>query len=268
MVAADLNGDGKQDLVAVGSGTYVQLGNGDGTFQPAACYPDAGGWSVIARDVNGDGILDIVTVPYNANVDLVVLLGRGDGTFGAAERYAVAYGPVDNTVNATDLNRDGRADLVFYDGTINVLVTMYGNGPGLSGVATADVNGDSQRDVVAINTRNDRVKLLLGHGDNTFTRAFDLLTGTSPAAVAVRDLTGDGQPGHRHRQRRRHRQRVHQPGRRHLHAHGPDGRASAVGRGPGRRERGRQVGHHRREPGRGVGHPVCGRRRRHVRRRG
>ena len=130
---------------------------------------------------------------YWGNVDAAVLPGRGDGTFSPAERYAVPYRSGNNSVNAADLNRDGRADLVFYDSN-RVLVTMYGNGPGLSGVATADVNGDGQRDVVAINTRNDRVKLLLGHGDNTFTRALDLLTGTSPVAVAVGDLTGDGQP--------------------------------------------------------------------------
>jgi RHS repeat-associated protein len=198
LVAADLNGDGRQDVVATvnGAGTYVQIGNGDGTFEPAVYYRDANGESVTVRDVDGDGALDIVTIPaaYWGNVDLAVLIGRGDGTFWPAEQYAVATTGNSDSVNAADLNADGRTDLVYFDSTLQSVVTMYGNGPGLAGVATADVNRDGRLDVVAINTGNDRVKLLLGNGDNTFTRAYDLITGTSPVAMSVGDLTGDGNP--------------------------------------------------------------------------
>ena len=64
MAVADLNGDGKPDLVvANGSSNSVSvlLGNGNGTFQTQSTYrhrldPD----SVAVADVNGDGKPDLV----------------------------------------------------------------------------------------------------------------------------------------------------------------------------------------------------------------
>src|SRR5450631_603549 len=80
IVVADLNGDGKLDLVVGSSDSVcVLLGKGDGTFQPAVAYPSgAMANSLGVADMNGDGHLDIVA--GNAN-NLSVLLGNGDGTF-------------------------------------------------------------------------------------------------------------------------------------------------------------------------------------------
>ena len=64
LAVADVNGDGKLDIVvANGDGSVdVLLGNGDGTFRPALVY-DAGGAqpvSVAVADLNGDGKPDLV----------------------------------------------------------------------------------------------------------------------------------------------------------------------------------------------------------------
>ncbi len=79
MVVADVNGDGKPDLVVTNecasssncaNGTVsVLLGNGDGTFQAAVAY-GSGGYeanSVAVADVNGDGKPDLLVVNQQVN---------------------------------------------------------------------------------------------------------------------------------------------------------------------------------------------------------
>ncbi len=72
----------------------VLLGNGDGTFQTAVPY-HRGGYgasSVALADVNGDGKLDLVVANCSTSIkscsdadgNVVVLLGNGNGTFQTA----------------------------------------------------------------------------------------------------------------------------------------------------------------------------------------
>ncbi len=182
---ADLNGDGKLDMVVpnpcapntppncIGQ-LSVFLGNGDGTFQPSVGYSSGAFWadSVVIADVNGDHKPDLI-VANSAAVEGVfgdgiisVLLGNGDGTF----RPAVTYDS--GGVNATsvavgDINHDGKPDLVVSnnstadsgvgnvavllgngDGTFQAAVTYDSAGWGTNSVVLSDVNGDGKLDVV------------------------------------------------------------------------------------------------------------------------
>src|SRR5215472_12947691 len=91
LVVADVNGDGKPDVLvanqcfshancAVG-GVGVLLGNGNGTFQPALSYASGKGRasSVAVADLNGDGRADLVVTTWNPG-SIGVLQGNGDGT--------------------------------------------------------------------------------------------------------------------------------------------------------------------------------------------
>jgi len=125
-VMADLNGDGILDSVSVsisGSSVYVQLGNADGTFQPAVVYSSGGGdtTAVAVADVNGDGYPDILAVNQCADLatcgnvgatgSVGVLLGNGDGTFQPTVSFGTG-GVGSNSITVADVNLDGKPDLL------------------------------------------------------------------------------------------------------------------------------------------------------------
>ena len=98
LAVADVNSDGKLDLVAADScqilnsncsaGTLsVFIGNGDGTFQtgPSQIVPDGTFLSLALEDINGDGILDAIAMNLTG---VAVFPGKGDGSFLAPTVYA------------------------------------------------------------------------------------------------------------------------------------------------------------------------------------
>jgi hypothetical protein len=124
---ADLNGDGRPDVVTAGScltfppclDLGVLLGNADHTFQPAVLYGSGGvnALSVAVGDVNGDGKPDLLVAnecPFSDcfhETVVGVLLGNGDGTFQKATTFS-SGGFLGNGVAVGDMNGDGRPDLV------------------------------------------------------------------------------------------------------------------------------------------------------------
>jgi hypothetical protein len=220
VAVADLNGDGKLDIVTANYGSpnvSVLLGNGDGTFQPAHNWAIASPSTAVAvADVNGDGKPDIVTAngtysghpqPYTT---VSVLLGNGDGSFTAAQSFAVGKGP--ESVAVGDVNGDGRPDIVtanFGENTVSVLLNTaappatgtFSLGPTVAapGKETyfptiADVNGDGKPDLIVPNYDMNIVSVLLGNGDGTFQAAVNTPAGPGPSNATVADVNGDGIP--------------------------------------------------------------------------
>lgn len=207
---ADLNADGKADMVTVneGDGTvYVFLGNGDGTFASPNII-SVGGQGQIETiafgDYNGDGKLDFAVAGANDN-NVLVLLGNGDGTFGTPMQIDIGL-PASDVVSG-DFNGDGKLDLAVSNATNLSVSVLLGNGDGkfqapltspaggrTEFLAVGDFNGDGKLDLATANayTPPEGVSVLLGNGNGTFQSPILYTVGTTPQNLTTADLNGDG----------------------------------------------------------------------------
>ncbi|MBO0797248.1 MAG: VCBS repeat-containing protein, partial [Blastocatellia bacterium] len=210
VAAADLNNDGKADIIVVNSNSStlsVMLGKGDGTFQPAIVTTFASGQSpafVVIADINLDGNQDLVTLAQFSSA-ASMLLGRGDGTFQSPINIPVDF--QSSGIAVGDFNGDGIPDLAvtsFSPGTVSV---SLGNGDGTFGtrqsfpvgnspasVALGDLNGDGKLDVAVANTSSNSVSILLGMGNGTLQSAINIAVDGSPKSLTITDFDGDNNP--------------------------------------------------------------------------
>ncbi|MEL7698717.1 MULTISPECIES: FG-GAP-like repeat-containing protein [Citromicrobium] len=172
---ADVNGDGRGDLVGFGgAGVYVALGQSDGSFGATqlalngfGASDAGGGWSSddrfprVLADVNNDGRADIVGFAANGTY---VALGQSDGSFGSMMLGIAGFGYADvgggwSTADRYprtlgDVNGDGVADIIGFggDGTYVAL----GRGDGTFGDTTRLVDSFGQSDAGGGWSSNDR----------------------------------------------------------------------------------------------------------------
>jgi hypothetical protein len=128
IVAADFNNDGILDLAVANSGSNLDgsiselIGVGNGTFQPAHTVKSGANPEYIqAADINNDGKQDLVVVDSSTS-SVEVLLGGGNGKFGAPMSTLLAS---PGNFAIADFNGDGKLDLVVTNGEI---LSGKGNG--------------------------------------------------------------------------------------------------------------------------------------------
>ena len=219
-IAADVNGDGKPDLIGVGAAVRVMLNNGDGSF--AAFVPYAAGGSqtqdVAAGDFNSDGKIDLAVTIHSPDISLSLLTGNGNGTFNAPVNFESTSAADSPCAVAADVNNDGKLDLVIshelacYTAPCvasQKLSVMLGNGDGtfqslpnvdvglgMARIAVGDFNEDNKKDL-AICGSNTQLYVLIGNGDGTFAQqptvflvpGGDLFSAGSDVDIA--DFNGD-----------------------------------------------------------------------------
>jgi hypothetical protein len=213
VATADLNHDGKLDLVMASSGgeftsgsVNVRLGLGNGTFQKPVNYPAPSATSIAIGDFNGDGVPDLAVNNTNPNTIPPtgrILLGNGDGTFHAGPSLPAVI----LSLAAADFNHDGKQDLAV--GVLGGVGIMLGNGDGtfqppsiihsgqFRSLVVADFNNDGELDVAGVGgtTLGTVVSVYLGNGKGAVSWAHNSLISTVSgvfSAAATADFDGDG----------------------------------------------------------------------------
>lgn len=226
--AADINADGKPDLiVADTSDNTVSVllnstvpGSTASTFSARQSFATGvQPFSIVIVDINGDGRPDVVAANYDSNSVSVLLNttvpGSAQPTFVMQLAFAVGTNPI--SVDAADINRDGKPDLIVANhGSNTVSVLLNNTAPGAtvpsfgvpqhfdagnspSSVVAVDINDDGMPDVAVTNNADDTVAVMLnktvpGAVAAGFATKQTFATGTQPVSVSAADINGDGKP--------------------------------------------------------------------------
>ncbi|HXU21081.1 MAG TPA: FG-GAP-like repeat-containing protein, partial [Verrucomicrobiae bacterium] len=169
---------------------------------------------VTTADLRANSINDLI-VANSADNTVSVLLGNGDGTFGAQATFPTGTNPVWITSaqfnnGTTAANSDNILDLAVANKAANTISILLGKGDGTFqpkadiptgrapvSVTTAnfhDGTGTGFLDLAVANQDDNSISIFQGNGDGTFQAPalIQLPAGFSPAALAATDLNDDG----------------------------------------------------------------------------
>jgi hypothetical protein len=143
-VVADFNGDGKPDIFMAchgydappfpGEQNYVLLSRASGVYERRSVANGLTGFfhSATAFDINNDGHIDVVVTNNFINTPIFALTGDGQGNF--APNYSLFPAGHANyfSVEAADVDGDGRTDLIAgghdWEGAPTVVLLNNGSG--------------------------------------------------------------------------------------------------------------------------------------------
>ncbi|HEY1685870.1 MAG TPA: FG-GAP-like repeat-containing protein [Tepidisphaeraceae bacterium] len=210
IATADLNGDGRTDIVVANQGSdslTVLMSGANGVFT-SSTYTLAGDPQAVAiGDMNGDGKADIVvatSTPYGGTAadNVTILLGNGNGTFGTPQNYALRNAPM--SLALADFNGDGRLDAVTGDNGSVAVQLNTGTGAlgsptyfGLSGgegdlVTTGNIDGHGRADVVVADEGSNTVYVLPDQSNGSLGANVPYTLSNTIGDIAVADVNGDG----------------------------------------------------------------------------
>ncbi|MBL8173918.1 MAG: VCBS repeat-containing protein [Bryobacterales bacterium] len=213
LLTADLNTDGRLDVVVVNYGDFnaaggisVYLGAPGGVLGTGVQYT-TGEFPAYATagDFNGDNKPDLAVSNFGDD-HVSVLINKGDGTFNAPVNYAGIVNPW--SILTADLNKDGKRDIAV--AANNGISILAGNGNGTfqaptliptditpTFIAAGDLNKDGNPDLAISSYFNASLTVMIGAGNLTFPTKHTYLSGTPPGDLFgnmffMMDFDGDG----------------------------------------------------------------------------
>jgi len=232
VAVADIDGDGKPDMVVVNRSTNTfsvfRNTNTSGTISTASfatkvdIATDSTPSSIAIGDLDGDGKPDIVITNQFLNKISVYRNTATAGTITTAS-FAAKVNFITDTLSLPtaiaigDIDGDGKPDVAVtnsFTNTVSILKNTstvgsitsssfaaavdYKTGLGPTSVAIADIDGDGKPDLVVADFNAKTISVLRNKATvntidtNSLAAKVDFATGTGPYALAVGDLNADG----------------------------------------------------------------------------
>ncbi len=196
--AADLNGDGLDELIASDrTNNKLQVVSG-GSLSELSLGNSSPGQCAVA-DFVGDSRPDLAVALRNGTS--VLIFDHGD----SVSSTSVNVGTSPQGLAAGDLDGDGRADLAVSNVGSNDLTVLWGRpGGGLGSplslvcgvspvqVLIQDLNGDGRVDLVVSNFGSGSLTCYSNQGSRAFSLGQTLAVGNGPFGLAGGDFNGDG----------------------------------------------------------------------------
>ena len=154
MAKTDLNADGYIDIALVTSNAVVVSLGTGSSFAAQTSYPVNSPFSVTFADYNNDSNPDLA-ISHDVN-SVSIRLGSGSGTFGSPTTFTVGSFPMD--------------------------------------LASCDVDGDGNNDIITANAGSNDISVLIGNGAGGFGPATSYTVGAFPWSLCVGDFNEDGKP--------------------------------------------------------------------------
>ncbi len=206
LTAGDFMGDQSLELVVLDSGGnalyFLNYVEGVGLVTQAEVPYSSGLSKLRVADIDDDGHLDLY-LTQTSRLQVDVLFGSGEGTFAPVMSIDFPLGAYD--VLALDMNDDSLLELVVSDGHTRVWTVenmgarSFGSpvhtqaNSGARYLAAADLDGDSDQDVVVANFTSESLSILENVGDGSFNRRVGSLGLVGqPSGVECRDMDNDG----------------------------------------------------------------------------
>lgn len=216
---ADLDGDGKLDMVTVNNGANSlsvfrnTSSVGSISFASAQSFTTGTGpQQLAAEDIDKDGKLDIVVVNTNASTVSILRSTSSTGTISFATKSDLGTASTPYFVSVGDLTNDGKPDLAVAcagGGVVSVFRSTSTSGSvsfaaksdftvGTSPrcVLIQDLNSDGKQDLAVANAGSNSVSLLRNTTSSGLVGFSSIVTtlntGMSPYTLSLADITGDG----------------------------------------------------------------------------